>query len=92
MTTHPTSKGLRMRLRDPHLLADYLRLRDLSQARLARAAGCSRQFIWQLLHDPAKRTCTTEVAARIEEALAVLPGTLFVHGAVMMRDRGRRAG
>lgn len=67
-----------MKLRDPKLLMDYMRLRDFSQARLARYAGCSRQFIWSLLNDPAKKTCTNEVGQRIEEALSVLPGTLFV--------------
>lgn len=68
-----------MRLRDPQLMADYMALRDLSQSALARRAGCSRQFVWQLLKDPTKGTCTHEVAARIEEALSVLPGTIFRH-------------
>ena len=66
-----------MKLRDPRLLADYMAVRDVSQSQLARRAGCSRQFVWQLLNDPAKRTCTDEVAGRIEEALSVLPGTIF---------------
>ncbi len=66
-----------MKLRDPQLMADYMAVRDFSQSRLARRAGCSRQFVWQLLNDPAKRTCTDEVAERIEEALSVLPGTIF---------------
>lgn len=60
-------------------MADYMALRDLSQSALARRAGCSRQFVWQLLKDPTKDTCTDEVAARIEEALSVLPGTIFRH-------------
>lgn len=81
-----------MRLRDPQLLADYMRLRDVSQARLGRAVGCSRQFVWQLLNDPAKRTCTDEVGARIEETLAVLPGTLFAHAAPRVPARAARAG
>lgn len=68
-----------MKLRDPQLLADYMAVRDISQSRLARRAGCSRQFVWQLLNDPTKRTCTDEVAGRIEEALSVLPGTIFRH-------------
>ena len=68
-----------MKLRDPQLLADYMALRDFSQSRLARRAGRSRQFVWQLLNDPAKQTCTDEVASRIEEALSVLPGTIFRH-------------
>lgn len=72
------SKGRWMKMRDAQLLEDYMKLRDFSQARLARYAGCSRQFIWQLLNDPTKRTCTKEVGTRIEEAMAVLPNTLFV--------------
>ncbi|OYO16606.1 transcriptional regulator [Enemella dayhoffiae] len=66
-----------MRLNDPNLLRRYMDDRDFSQARLARYAGCSRQFIWQLLNDPTRRTCTQEVGRRIEEALNVLEGTLF---------------
>lgn len=66
-----------MKLRDPQLLSDYLAARDLSQSWLARRAGCSRQFVWQLLNDPSKRTCTPEVANRIEAALSVVPGTIF---------------
>lgn len=78
-TPHPGSKGLWMKLRDPQLLADYMAVLDFTQSRLARRAGCSRQFVWQLLNDPAKRTCSGDVAARIEEALSVRPGTIFRH-------------
>lgn len=77
-TRRRRSKGRWMKLRDPKLLGDYMKLRDFSQARLARYSGVSRQFIWQLLNDPVKRTCTREVGSRIEEGLSVLPGTLFV--------------
>lgn len=66
-----------MQLRDPNLLADYMRAQKFSQARLARYAECSRQFIWALLNGD-RNTCTKEVGTRIEEALSVLPGTLFV--------------
>jgi transcriptional regulator with XRE-family HTH domain len=76
-----------MRLRDPQLLADYMALGDFTQSRLARRAGCSRQFVWQLLNDPAKRTCTDEVAERIEEALSVRPGTLFRHTGAIQAGR-----
>lgn len=76
-TRRRRSKGRWMRLKDPKLMGDYMKVRDFSQARLGRYAGCSRQFVWQLLNDPAKRTCTREVGARIEEALGLLPGTLF---------------
>ncbi|GAA1909134.1 hypothetical protein GCM10009737_07850 [Nocardioides lentus] len=65
-----------MRLRDTRLLADYMAASDFSQARLARYAGCSRQFIHLLLKGE-RQTCTVEVAKRIEEGLRVLPGTLF---------------
>jgi transcriptional regulator with XRE-family HTH domain len=76
-----------MKLRDPQLLADYMVLRDFTQSRLARRAGCSRQFVWQLLNDPAKQTCTDEVAERIEEALSVLPGTIFRHSRAVQAGR-----
>ncbi|WP_448434560.1 helix-turn-helix domain-containing protein [Mycolicibacterium setense] len=51
--------------------------KDMSQARLGRHAECSRQFIHKLVSGQA-RTCTPAVAHRIEEALGVLPKTLFV--------------
>jgi hypothetical protein len=65
-----------MRLRNPQLLADYMDASDFSQARLARYAGCSRQFIHLLLKGD-RTTCTIDVGRRIEEAVRVLPGTLF---------------
>jgi plasmid maintenance system antidote protein VapI len=86
------SKGRWMKLRDASLLATYMKARDFSGARLGRYAGCSRQFIHQLVHGE-KNTCTREVGLRIEEALSVLPGTLFVpqesHGVrpAVRRDR-----
>lgn len=76
-----------MKLRDAQLLADYLAARDFTQSQLARRAGCSRQFVWQLLNDPTKQTCTDEVAHRIEEALSVLPGTIFRHQATVQTGR-----
>lgn len=66
-----------MRLRDPELLASHMRHRDFSQARLARYVGCSRQFIHLLLAGD-RTTCSREVGELIEEALQVLPTTLFV--------------
>ena len=92
-TPHPGSKGLWMKLRDPQLLADYMAVLDFTQSRLARRAGCSRQFVWQLLNDPAKRTCSDDVAGRIEEALSVRPGTIFRHsGRVEEVGNGGRPG
>ena len=64
-----------MRLRDPQLLQEHMRGADYTQARLARAAGTSRQFVHMLIRGD--RTCTPLVGARIEAALGVQPGTLF---------------
>ncbi|MGN6413748.1 helix-turn-helix domain-containing protein [Flexivirga sp.] len=66
-----------MKLRDRGLLVQYMDAGDFSQARLARYAGVSRQFINQLIHGD-RLTCTPSVGEHIEEALRVLPGTLFV--------------
>jgi transcriptional regulator with XRE-family HTH domain len=66
-----------MKLRSTKLLADYMEAGDFSQARLARYVDCSRQFI-SMLAKGERQTCTPHVATRIEEALRVLPGTLFV--------------
>lgn len=71
------AKGTWMQLRDLDLLLDYMEKRDMTQARLGRYAECSRQFIHKLVSGQV-RTCTPAVAARIEEALDVLPRTLFV--------------
>jgi len=71
------SKGRWMQLRDPKLLVGYMQMNDFTQARLGRFAGCSRQFI-HMLASGEKKTCTPLVGRRIEEALRVLPGTLFV--------------
>lgn len=66
-----------MRVRDTDLLVKYMENADFSQARLARYVGCSRQFI-HLLAKGERATCTKQVGELIEEALRVLPGTLFV--------------
>lgn len=66
-----------MKLRDADLLVAHMKHRDFSQARLARAAGCTRQFIY-LLATGQKKSCTERVASRIEEALDVPETTLFL--------------
>lgn len=76
-TRRRRSKGSWMQLRDAELLARYMENADFSQARLARYCGCSRQFI-NLLVNEERRTCTKQIGELIEEALRVLPGTLFV--------------
>lgn len=80
-TTHrprrKRAKGTWMRQRDPELTLQWMEKKDFSQARLARYADCSRQFI-HLLVTGKRRTCTPPIARRIEEALGVVSGTLFV--------------
>ncbi len=66
-----------MRLRDPQRLQGYMQVQDCSQSRLARQAQCSRQFVHMLLTGQ-RRSCNDDIAARIEDCLGVLPGTLFV--------------
>lgn len=66
-----------MKLRDPRLLRAYMMLAGINQAHLGRRAGCSRQFIHMLLTGE-KRSCRSDVADRIEEAVRVRSGTLFV--------------
>ncbi|MGZ9830198.1 helix-turn-helix domain-containing protein [Tsukamurella ocularis] len=76
-TRRRKSKGAWMRVRDTDLLVRYMTNADFSQARLARYCGCSRQFI-HLLVTGQRTTCTKQIGELIEEALSVLPGTLFV--------------
>lgn len=66
-----------MRVRSAELLVRYLTAADISQARLARYAMVSRQFVNQLVKGQVTG-CTAPVARRIETRLGVLPGTLFV--------------
>ncbi|WP_176460289.1 MULTISPECIES: helix-turn-helix transcriptional regulator [unclassified Rhodococcus (in: high G+C Gram-positive bacteria)] len=66
-----------MQVRDPELIVKYMDKHDFSQARLARYCGCSRQFIFMLINGK-RTTCTRQMGELIEEALDVLPGTLFV--------------
>ena len=71
------AKGRWMKIRDRQLLINYMTDRSVSGARLGRHAECSRQFIHGL-RTGTKTTCTPKVAERIEEALGLLKGTLFV--------------
>ena len=76
--THRRSKRARwMKLTSPDLLVAHMRHKDFSQARLGRVAGTSRQFI-HLLIVGERSSCSERVGKRIEEALDVPPGTLFL--------------
>lgn len=65
-----------MRLRDRYALIAYMTQRDLSCRELGRWARCSGQMIGHL-RTGRSTTCTPALAARIEKALHVEPGTLF---------------
>jgi transcriptional regulator with XRE-family HTH domain len=65
-----------MHLRDPRQFTRYLDAGGYTQADLGRRAGVSRQFI-HMLTTGSRRGCSEPVGARIEEALHVVPGTLF---------------
>jgi transcriptional regulator with XRE-family HTH domain len=67
-----------MKLKDPAFLRQLMKDRDISQAKLAREAGVSRQFIHQLLTNPRKNTCRDATGLLIEEALGVERGLLFM--------------
>lgn len=75
-TRRKRAKGDWAKLRDNGLLVNWMAEKDMTQARLARYAECSRQFINQMVHGE-KDTCTPFIATRIEEGLGVVPGTLF---------------
>lgn len=76
-TSRRTPRSRWMKLRDPSLLVAHMKHHDFTQARLARAAGCSRQFI-HLLVTGQKKSCSDRIGARIEQALDVPPTTLFL--------------
>ena len=78
-----------MKLNDPSLLARYMADRDINGAKLARKAGMTRQFVYQLLGGTRHR-CSDERAAALEEALGLLPGTIF-HSVDSTTQAGVRA-
>lgn len=70
------AKG-KMVVRDAAMLARYMQAADCTQARLARQAHCTRQFVHMLVKGQVA-SCSPEIARGIENCLALLPGTLFV--------------
>lgn len=66
-----------MKLIDPAILGAHMNHRDMTQSRLAQYAGCSRQFIYQLLKED-RKSCTPKLAEAIEDVLNVPRGALFV--------------
>lgn len=66
-----------MTLTSVQVLLAFMDQRDFNQARLARYAGCSRQFIWQLVKGE-KKSMKPRTAMNIAEALDVPLEVLFV--------------
>ncbi len=66
-----------MTLTSAETLRALMRQKDFTGARLARYAGCSRQFIHQLLSEQ-KKSMTPKVAENIAEALDVPLSVLFL--------------
>ena len=69
-----------MRLRNRHELIARMEERDVSVRELARWAACHPSMIGHL-RTGLLSSCTPKLAARIEKALGVQPGTLFEHPA-----------
>jgi len=74
---HHIREGEQVRLLNPALLVSHMEAQDFTQSRLAKHAKCTRQFI-HMLTAGKRTTCSDELAERIELALRVLPGTIFV--------------
>ena len=70
-------KGIWMTLTSAEVLVECMTEKDFTGARLARYAGCSRQFISQLITGK-RNTCTPRLAVYISEALGVPLSVLFV--------------
>lgn len=83
-----------MRLRNRHELISRMEQRGLSVRELARWAACHPSMIGHL-RTGLLSSCTPKLAARIEKALDVEPGTLFVETAAedqpsIVSQRSRR--
>lgn len=70
------TRGQGMRLRDRQQLIARMEQRHLSVRELARWAACHPSMIGHLRTGQLS-SCSPKLAARIEKALAVEPGTLF---------------
>jgi transcriptional regulator with XRE-family HTH domain len=75
-----------MTLRDLDDLLELMERKDFNMARLARYAGCSRQFIWQICRGQ-KKSMTPKVAENIAEALDVPLGVLFLPSVASASDQ-----
>lgn len=76
MPYRPVRSGPQIPLRDRGTLETALRAADLNGAELARAAGITRQYVSRL-RSGERLSARYEVAAAVERALRVTPGTLF---------------
>lgn len=85
-------RGTWMTLISADTLLALMRQKDFTNARLARYAGCSRQFIWQLLRGE-KKSMKPRTAENIAEALDVPLSVLFLASVASATDQNvkRRA-
>lgn len=67
-------------------LLELMDRKDFNMARLARYAGCSRQFIWQVCKGH-KKSMTPKIAENIAEALDVPLGVLFLPSVASAQDQ-----
>lgn len=80
-----------MRLKSPDILRAFMDQKGFNMSRLARYAGCSRQFIHLLLKGE-KTTCSEPLARALAEALDVPTVALFdrMESAASVRNSGNR--
>lgn len=80
-----------MRLKSPDILRAFMEQKGFTMSRLARYAGCSRQFVHLLLKGE-KTTCSEPLGKAIAEALDVPTLALFdrMESAVSVRNSGNR--
>ena len=91
MTTAVVQRGAYVELSSSYALDTSMRFRKLSNMELARRVGGERhRSTISLLRSGARRTCGPDVAARIERALDVPPGSLFVLKVPTAHVGGRR--
>lgn len=82
---------LNVRLKDRHLLADYIGPTGLniSGRELARRAGLKQAIVGHLIGGR-RQTCSKATAVAIERALGCPPGLLFVESVSVVRADGRQ--
>lgn len=71
------ARRLHVTLASHEALDQYMRFREMSNARLAEKIGVSTATVAHLRRG-ARKTCSPELAPKIEKALSAPPGSLFL--------------